>query len=252
MKMSEKITYLIAIAGAIICFVGDNLLGYFVPSAEFGNMLLCVNFSYDWANVNPIRFVIAGLCGVVSLLMMFAGFYGIYSRIKKDKTMSKAYLLASFVFVSVGTLYHNVFAIAAYIYNRLVNGGIGNAEALTLEVFNTFILVSLLAALGYTAMVVIMFIEAVRGNLYPYKWMCIINLAFFMIICILLSKILPQTAFVNGVFDLGQQNVGLFIVFITLYLTNSYTRGTRKISKEDGAIRMKKDYEFGKVLSFTK
>ena len=57
MKMSEKKLYLIAIVGAIICFVGDNLLGYFVPTADFGNKLMCINFSYDWANVNPIRFV---------------------------------------------------------------------------------------------------------------------------------------------------------------------------------------------------
>ena len=217
--MTEKKLYLVAIAGAIICFVGDNLLGYFVPAADFGNKLMCINFSYDWANVDPIRFVLAGLCGVVSLLMMFAGFYGFYTRIKKDKTVAKIYLLASFVFVSVGTMYHNVFAIAAYIYNRLVNNGIANAEVLTLEVFNSFILVGALAALGYAVMVVVMFLEAIKGDVYPYKWMCIINPAFFMIVCILLSKILPQTAFVNGVFDLGQQSVGLFIVFITLYFT---------------------------------
>ena len=217
--MTEKKLYLVAILGALICFVGDNLLGYFVPSADFGNKLMCINFSYDWANVNPIRFVMAGLCGVISLLMMFAGFYGLYTRIQKDKTMSKIYLFASFVFVSVGTLYHNVFAIAAYIYNRLVNDGFANAKSLSLEVFNTFILVGAFAALGYVVMVAVMFWEAIKGNVYPYKWMCIINPAFFMAICILLSKILPQTALVNGFFDLGQQSIGLFIVFITLYFT---------------------------------
>lgn len=93
------------------------------------------------------------------------------------------------------------------------------AYDVTLEVFNTFILVGALAALGYAVMVVVMFLEAIKGDVYPYKWMCIINPAFFMIVCILLSKILPQTAFVNGVFDLGQQSVGLFIVFLTLYFT---------------------------------
>jgi len=133
--------------------------------------------------------------------------------------MSKVYLLASFIFVSVGTLYHNVFAIAAYIYNRLVNVGFSNAEAFTLEVFNTFILVGSLAAFGYAVMVAVMFLAAIKGIVYPYKWMAIINPAFFMIICIVLSKILPQTAFVNGVFDLGQQSIGLFIVFLVLYLT---------------------------------
>lgn len=225
MRLSERKLYFIAILGAVICFVGDNLLGYFVPASDFGNKLLCINFSYEWANVNPIRFVIAGLCGMVSLLMMFAGFYGVYLRIKEDKVNSKIFLLGSFIFASVGIMYHNVFAIAAYIYNRLKNTGYNNAEVLTLETFNIFIIVGSLAALGYAVVVIIMFWEAIKGYLYPRKWMCIVNPAFFMIICILLSKILPQTAFVNGVFDLGQQSIGLFITFFTLFLTSG-TRGT--------------------------
>ena len=114
--MKKKKLYILAILGAIICFVGDNLLGYYVPADDFGNKLLCINFSYEWANVNPVVFVVAGICGVISLLMMFAGFYGIYLRMKKGNTfISKIFLLGAFIFVSVGTLYHNVFAIAAYI-----------------------------------------------------------------------------------------------------------------------------------------
>ena len=217
--MSEKKLFNVAIIGAIICFIGDNLLGYFVPASDFGNKLMCISFSYDWASVNPIRFVMAGLCGVVSLLMMFAGFYGVYIRIKSDEFISKIYLLASFIFVSVGTLYHNVFAIAAYIYNKLVNCGFDNAQAFTMDVFNTFILVGSLAALGYAVIVITIFVQSIRGKIYPFKWMCIINPFLFMIVCIVLTKILPQTAFVNGVFDLGQQSIGLFIMFLALRLT---------------------------------
>ena len=214
-----KKLYAVAIIGSIICFIGDNLLGYFVPSSDFGNKLLCINFSYEWASADPIRFVIAGLCGVIALLMMFAGFYGIYSRIKNDRIISGIFLLASFVFVSVGTLYHNVFAIAAYIYNRLIQSGYDNAQAFTMDVFNTFILVGSLAALGYAVMVVIIFVESVRGRIYPSRWMCVLNPFLIMIVCIVLSKTLPQTAFVNGVFGLGQQSIGLFTLFVTLLLT---------------------------------
>ncbi len=219
MTMSEKKLYVIAIIGAVICFIGDNLLGYFVPAPGFGNVLLCINFSYDWANVDPVRFVIAGACGVVSLLMMFAGFYGVYTRIKSDKLISKIFLLASFVFVAVGILYHNVFAIAAYIYNKLVQSGYDNAQSFTMDVFNAFILVGSLAALGYAVMAIILFVESVRGKVFPFKWMCVINPLLFMIVCIVLSKVLPQTAFVNGVFALGQQSVGFFVLFLTLLLT---------------------------------
>lgn len=217
--MTEKKLYVVAIIGAIICFIGDNLLGYFVPTSDFGNKLMCINFSYEWADADPIRFVMAGLCGVVALLMMFAGFYGIYSRIKDDRLIAKAFIFASFVFVSVGTLYHNVFAVAAYIYNKLIQNGFGNAQAFTMDVFNTFILVGLLAAVGYAVMVIIIFIESIRGKVFPFKWMCVMNPFLIMVVCILLSKVLPQTAFVNGVFGLGQQSIGLLILFVTLYLT---------------------------------
>ncbi len=218
--MTEKRLYVVAIIGAIICFIGDNLLGFFAPSSDFGSKLLCINFSYEWADANPIRFLMAGACGVVALLMMFAGFYGIYSRIKDDTLISKTFLLASFVFVSVGTLYHNVFAVAAYIYNKLMLSGFDNAQSFTMDVFNKFICVGSLAALGYAVMVIIIFVESIRGKLYPSKWMCLLNPFVIMLLCILLSKVLPQTAFVNGVFGLGQQSIGLFILFGSLYLTS--------------------------------
>jgi hypothetical protein len=217
--VKERKLYVVAVIGAIICFTGDNLLGYFVPTSDFGNKLMCINFSYEWADADPIRFVMAGLCGVVALLMMFVGFYGIYSRIKDDRLIAKSFIFASFVFVSVGTLYHNVFAVAAYIYNKLIQNGFGNAQAFTMDVFNTFILVGSLAAVGYAVMVIIIFIESIRGKVFPFKWMCVMNPFLIMIVCIVLSKILPQTAFVNGVFGLGQQSIGLFILFVTLYLT---------------------------------
>ena len=173
--MTEKKLFIIAIAGSIICFIGDNLFGYSMPSSDFGSKLLCINFSYEWADADPIRFVIAGFCGVMALLMMFAGFYGVYSRMKSDKLIAHIFLLASFVFVSVGTLYHNVFAIAAYIYNGLIQSGFDNAQTFTMGVFNTFILVGSLAALGYAVMVVIIFIESVRGRIFPFKWMSVLN-----------------------------------------------------------------------------
>ena len=217
--MTEKKCYVVAMIGAIICFIGDNLLGYFAPTADFGSKLLCINFSYEWANADPIRFAIAGLCGVVALLMMFVGFYGIFLRIKNDKLIARGFLLASFVFVSVGTLYHNVFAIAAYSYNKLMQSGVENAQAFTMDVFNTFIAVGSLAALGYAVMVVILFVQTVRGKIYPSRWMCLLNPFLIMIVCIVLSKVLPRTAFVNGVFGLGQQSIGLFILFVTLHLT---------------------------------
>ena len=164
----------------------------------------------------------AGLLGVISLLMMFFGFYGIYIRMKKKKSkFSKYFIFGSFLFVSVGILYHNVFAISAYIFNRLSNLGFSDPKAFTIEFFNTFIKVGFLAAVGYFILVLCMFLSSLNEEIYSRKCMCIINPLFFMFVCIFLSRVLPQTAFVNGVFGLGQQSLGLFIVFLVLYKTVS-------------------------------
>lgn len=218
--MKEKKLYLIAILGAIICFIGDNLIGFFMPAEDFGSKLLCINFSYEWTLVNPLRFVVAGICGVVSLLMMFCGFYGIYLRMKKGNSKSaKLFLFGAFLFVAVGTMYHNVFTIAAYVFNKLSYAGFPAAKDFTMDLFNKFIVVGALAAVGYGIVVILMFVDSLRGIIFPHKWMSIINPFFFMVICIVLSKMLPQSAFINGVFNLGQQSLGLFIVFLVLIFT---------------------------------
>ena len=224
-----KNLYITAMLGAVICFIGDNLLGAYVPAADFGNKLMCISFSYEWADVHPYIFAAAGACGVISLLMMSAGFYGIYLHMKKaGSVLAKPFLLSAFVFVSVGILYHNVFAIAAYAYNRLADLGIEEAESFSLELFNVFIIVSLPAAVGYAVMTILMFISAYKGEILQ-KRICWINPLIFMIICIILSKLLPQTAFVNGVFGFGQQSIGFFIVFTAMYITSKKSSGNKNI-----------------------
>ncbi|MBQ8984186.1 MAG: hypothetical protein IJ079_11435 [Lachnospiraceae bacterium] len=219
--MKEKRLYNIAMVGAVICFIGDILLGLFTPALEFGNKIVGISFSYEWADVEPVRFVIAGFLGSVALLLMFSGFYGIYLRMKdRNDGLSSLFLLSAFVFVSVGTLYHNVFAVTAYTYNKLMACGFDQAQDISMDIFNTFILVSIPAAIGYACMTVVFFISCLKGNIYPKRWMCFINPLVCMLICVALSKILPQTPFVNGIFSMGQQSIGLFIVFMTLFVTS--------------------------------
>ena len=219
--MKEKGLYIIAIIGSIICFIGDNLLGFFTPTPNFGNKIVGISFSYEWAEVDPARFAVAGFLGVVALIMMFAGMYAVYLRMKNNgDNLSKPFLLSSFLFVSVGTLYHNVFAITAYIFNRLSPGGIEDAQVLSMEVFNTFIIVGALAAVGYAGLVIMFFVSSLRGSIYPHRYMCLINPFIIMVLSLMLSKILPQTPLVNGFLGMGQQSIGLFITFVALYMTS--------------------------------
>ena len=89
---------------------------------------------------------------------------GVYLRMKANKDrLSKLFLLSAFVFVSVGTLYHNVFAVTAYVYNKLSFYGFENAERFSMDIFNTFIIVGIPAAVGYACMSIVFFISCVKG-----------------------------------------------------------------------------------------
>ena len=65
----ERTLYIIAMTGAVICFVGDNLLGFYKPASDFGSKLLFISFSYEWAHADPAVFIAAGFLGVISLLL---------------------------------------------------------------------------------------------------------------------------------------------------------------------------------------
>ena len=162
--MQEKKLYIIAMIGALICFTGDILLGFFTPAPDFMNKYVGICFSYEWAEADPVRFAIAGFLGTIALLLIFLGFYGVYLRMKANKDrLSKLFLLSAFVFVSVGTLYHNVFAVTAYVYNKLSFYGFENAERFSMDIFNTFIIVGIPAAVGYECMSIVFFISCVKG-----------------------------------------------------------------------------------------
>lgn len=214
----NKLFLLIAMLGAIICFIGDNLLGCFMPSKLFGNSIFFPAFSFDWANANPLRFAIGGLCGVVALLMMSCGFYSIYKIMKcKKLKCANIFLISSFDFTSVGTLYHCVFAMTAFVYNRLINEGISIAQSISEELFYTFIGVSAFAAVGFGLLSIILF-WATYKKICDSKYMAFINPLIIMLICVLLSKILPSTNYINGIFGWGQQSIGLFFTFLIYYM----------------------------------
>ena len=224
--MQEKKLYIIAMIGALICFTGEILLGFFTPAPDFMNKYIGICFSYEWAEADPVRFAIAGFLGTIALLLIFLGFYGVYLRMKANKDrLSKLFLQSAFVFVSVGTLYHNVFAVTAYVYNKLSFYGFENAERFSMDIFNTFIIVGIPAAVGYACMNIVFFISCVKGNIYPKRSLCFINPLAIMFICVILSKLLPQTSFVNGVVSMGQQSIGFSIVFLALLITCGNLRG---------------------------
>ena len=45
--MQEKKLYIIAMIGALICFTGDILLGFFTPAPDFMNKYIGICFSYE-------------------------------------------------------------------------------------------------------------------------------------------------------------------------------------------------------------
>ena len=120
------------------------------------------------------------------------------------------------MFVAVGTLYHCVFAITAWLYNKLTNCNVMYAKQISEEFFFTFILVSALAAVGFAMLSFIMFIAAVKGVWANTKWFILVNPLLVMMLSVVLAKLLPQNAIFTGIFDWGQQSISLLVVFLFL------------------------------------
>lgn len=146
----ERLYLFIALFGCVLCFISDNLLGYFSPSESFGVSSIFPSFSTEWAEANPIRLVLGGGLGAIALLLMFLGFYSIYLLIKaKHNILSGLFIIGAFLFSSMGPLYHCVFSFTAYLYNRLTFLKIANAEEIAETIFTPFIFAAMPAAVGF-------------------------------------------------------------------------------------------------------
>lgn len=96
-KIKRYLLY--AIAGTIICFVGDWQLGAYMPSQTFAAAGIFPPFSSEWAQAQPARLLLGGLLGSLSLLIMFSGLYAIYLLLrKKQQKTAKCFLLFSVLF----------------------------------------------------------------------------------------------------------------------------------------------------------
>ncbi|MDE7164302.1 MAG: hypothetical protein K2O04_02620 [Clostridiales bacterium] len=233
---TNKKLLIVGIIGSVLCFVGDMLLGCYTPTSGFGNSVIFPPFSDEWANSSPFRFIFGGLFGVIALLLMICGFYGIYRlMLAKKCKYSKLFIICAFVFVSVGTLYHCVFAMTAYIYNKLSSLQVLEAKQIAEQLFFTFIGVSALAAVAFVGLSVYMFIASITGKFDNKKWLSIFNPLLIMLLLIILSKFLPANKVVNGVFAWGQQSIALFITFMMFLIYSiRYSHNELSDNKKEG------------------
>lgn len=222
-KIKRYLLY--AIAGTIICFVGDWQLGAYMPSQTFAAAGIFPPFSSEWAQAQPARLLLGGLLGSLSLLIMFSGLYAIYLLLrKKQQKTAKCFLLFSFLFSAFGTLYHSVFAYTAYTYNYLTALGIEGAENITLNLFHAEILIAMPAAVGFIGTSVTLFIAAVNVFGKENKKLVFANPLFVMLLFAVLFRLLPKNSITSAVFAWGQQNIGMLVTFLIYYAVRGYNR----------------------------
>ena len=93
--------------------------------------------------------------------------------IAKKCKYSKLFIICAFVFVSVGTLYHCVFAMTAYIYNRLYTLQVLESKLIAEQLFFVFIAVASLAAVAFAGLSVYLFFVTITGKFNNEKWLSI-------------------------------------------------------------------------------
>ena len=86
MKTKEMNLKLLLITsfGHLLCWVGGDLLLYFVPNGPLDTMQL---FSYEKTvemleGVNPMQFTVSGVVGTIAMMLALLGYYQIYQFLK--------------------------------------------------------------------------------------------------------------------------------------------------------------------------
>ncbi len=189
---------LIGLAGNIICWVGDLLLG------GVGG------FAIDpaWTNTPLWRFSLSGLLGSLAMMLVLIGFYGMYRLIRPNLPKASMVILAGGLLACVpGAVFHFLCTSAAWFYARL--GGTTAAESAVTDFFLAHMPITTICFVGMISASFLLAICILSGKTRFPRWAAVFNILTMQV----LGGLLKPLAILPGVSNLG----GIFM-FAGLYL----------------------------------
>lgn len=197
---------LVAAFGHLLCWLGGDLLLYFVPNGPLDVMGL---FDYDKTvqmleGVNPFQFTISGIAGTVAMMLALVGYYQIYLFLKPVSKKTATVTAVGTVLTCVaGAVMH--FTCTSMLWYFVKSGATKEAHDLMLTFFFETAVTSAMCNIGVMLVAIPLFILVLKGKTCLPKWACVVNT-------------LPLTLAAGIVFaGMGAMNLASATMFFGLY-----------------------------------
>lgn len=198
--------FLVAALGHMLCWVGGDLLLYFVPNGPLDTMQL---FSYERSaqmleGANPMQFTVSGVAGTIAMMLALLGYYQIYQFLKPVAKGAANVTLAGALLTCIpGAVMH--FTCTSMLWYFVRSGATKEAHDIMLSFFMETSATTLMCNTGVMMVCIALFTAVVRGKTCLPKWACLVNT-------------IPLTVAAGILLaGMGAMNVGSALMFFGLY-----------------------------------
>jgi len=193
--------------GHLLCWVGGDLLLYFVPNGPLDTMKL---FYYEdtvkmLQGVNPVQFTVSGVAGTIAMMLALVGYYQIYQFLKPvAPRASKVVLIGTILTCVAGAVMH--FTCTSMLWYFVKSGATKAAHDIMLSFFMETAATTAMCNTGVFMVSIPLLITVAKGKTCLPKWAWIANT-------------LPLTLVAGVIFaGMGAMNVGSAMMFLGLFI----------------------------------
>lgn len=167
---------LVAACGHLLCWLGGDLLLYFMPSGPLNVMGL---FEYDKTvqmleGVNPLQFTVSGIAGTVAMMLALTGYYQIYRFLKPVTPKAANVTLVGALLTCIpGAVMH--FTCTSMLWHFVKAGATKEAHEIMLSFFFETAVTSAMCNIGVCFVAVPLFVAVLKGKTCLPKWACLVN-----------------------------------------------------------------------------
>ena len=206
---SGKVNHKLLLCGAfghLLCWLGGDLLLYFLPNGRLDVMGL---FDYEKTatmlqGASSLQFTISGIFGVIAMMVIMPGYFQIANILKPESMKSALVVQIGTALTCVaGAVMH--FTCTSMLWHFVKAGATKPAHEIMLSYFLETCVTSGMCNIGVFMVCVTLFIAVIRKKTCFPKWACLINT-------------IPFTVVAGIVFaGMGAMNVGSSMMFFGLY-----------------------------------
>lgn len=206
---SEKVTPKLLLCGAfghLLCWLGGDLLLYFLPNGRLDVMGL---FDYDKTvmmlqGASSLQFILSGIFGVIAMMVIMPGYFQIANFLKSVSMKSVRVVQVGTALTCVaGAVMH--FTCTSMLWHFVKAGATEQAHEIMLSYFFETSVTSAMCNIGVFMVCVTLFIAVIRRKTCFPKWACLVNTIFFTMVAAVVFA------------GMGAMNIGSSLMFFGLY-----------------------------------